>query len=38
MKPAISAHRWCFRHLLGPLIGGGGIAILGNEAMLQVLR
>ena len=38
MKPAISAHRWRFRHLLGLLISGGGVAILINEAMLQVLR
>ena len=39
MKPAISAHRRRFRHmLLGLLISGGGVAILIDEAMLQVLR
>ena len=38
MKSVISAHRWRFRHLPGLLISGGGVAILSNEAMLQVLR
>ena len=31
------AHRWRFRHLLGLLISGGGVAILINDAMLRVL-
>ena len=29
--------RWRFRRLLGLLISAGGVAILINEAMLQVL-
>jgi hypothetical protein len=34
----MKARTWRFRHLVGLLINGGGLAILIGEAMKQVLR